>query len=64
MINFAYIILGYILIFEVVLFLLLTLPLPQGIKGRFVRALLGSKIMSMLLWLHLGLCIIAAMFFA
>ena len=64
MIHLAYIILGYILLFEVVVFLLLTLPTPQGFKGRVVRALLGSKLMSILMWVHLGLCIIAAMFYA
>lgn len=64
MIHLAYIILGYILLFESVLFLLLALPTPQGFKGRVVRAVLGSKLMSSLMWVHLALCIIAGMFYA
>ena len=64
MINFAYIILSYILIVEVVLFLLLALPTPKKVKGKIVRGIFGSKFMSKLLWVHLGLCIIAAMFYA
>jgi hypothetical protein len=42
----------------------LALPTPKKIKGKIVRAVLGSKIMSKLLWIHLGLCIIAVMFYA
>lgn len=64
MINLAYIILGYILLFEVALFLLFSLPTPFKFKGKVVKALLGSRIMSTLMWVHLGLCIIAVMFYA
>ena len=64
MINLIYIVFGYILLFEVVLFLLLALPTPHGFKGKIVRAVLGSKIMSKLMWVHLALCIIAGVFYA
>lgn len=62
--DYAYTIMMYILIVEVVAFLLLALPTPPKIKGKLVRAIINSKIMSKLLWVHLGLCIIAGIFFA
>lgn len=64
MINLAYIIMGYILAFEVVFFLLLALPTPQWLKGRIVNAILNSRFIRVATWGYIALIIIAGMFFA
>lgn len=63
MINLAYLVFFYILLAEVVLFLLLTLPTPPGFKSKLVRAFMGSGIRSSLMWVHLALCVLAGLFF-
>lgn len=63
MINLAYIAFLYILIAEMILFLLLTLPTPAGFKSALVRSFMGSNIRSTLMWVHLALCILAGLFF-
>lgn len=63
MINLAYIAFSYLLIAEVLVFLLLTLPTPPGFKSVLVRSFMGSKLKSMLMWVHLALCVLAGLFF-
>jgi hypothetical protein len=63
MINLAYIAFTYILIGEVIIFLLLTLPTPAGFKSALVRQFMGSNLRSKLMWVHLALCILAGVFF-
>jgi hypothetical protein len=63
MINLAYIVFFYILIVEVIIFLLLTLPTPPGFKSKLVKAFMGSQLRSSLMWVHLALCALAGLFF-
>lgn len=63
MINLAYIVFTYILVAEVIVFLLLTLPTPSGLKATLVRTFMGSNLRSNLMWVHLALCCLAALFF-
>jgi hypothetical protein len=56
-------VLGYILMFEVGVFLFFSLPIPGVVKKKIVRVLLGSKFMRFVMWVHLGLCIIAGLFY-
>lgn len=63
MINLAYLVFFYILIAEVILFLLITLPTPAGFKSKVVRSFMGSGLRSSLMWVHLALCILAGLFF-
>lgn len=63
MINLAYIVFTYILIGEVILFLLVTLPSPAKFKATLVRSFMGSNLRSNLMWVHLALCCLAAVFF-
>ena len=63
MINLAYLVFFYILLGEVVLFLLITLPTPAGFKSKIVRSFMGSNIRSSLMWVHLALCVLAGLFF-
>lgn len=63
MINIVYVIFFYLLIAEVVLFLLLTLKTPDSFKSKIVKKLHGSDFKSSLIWMHLALSIFAALFF-
>lgn len=63
MINLAYIGFTCILIGEVIIFLLLTLPTPAGFKSAFVRKFMGSNFRSKLMWVHLALCVLAGIFY-
>lgn len=63
MINLAYLAFFYILLGEVILFLLLTFPTPAGFKSKLVRSFMGSNFKSSLMWVHLALCIFAGLFF-
>lgn len=64
MIHLAYIVMGYILLGEVVLFLFLALPTPHGVKGRIIKVILNSKVIRIGKWIFLALCIISGIFYA
>lgn len=64
MLDIIFPILAYILFFEIIVFLLLTLPLPHRFKAKIIKVVIGSKAMKKVLWVHLGICIIAGMFYA
>lgn len=64
MIHLAYIVMSYILLAEVILFLLLALPTPHGVKGRIVKFILNSKVISIGKWGFLALCLVSTVFFA
>ena len=63
MINLAYIAFIYILLGEVVIFLLLVFPTPSTFKSKLIRAFMGSDLRSTLMWVHLAMCIFAGLFF-
>lgn len=63
MIDLTYTILAFILLIKVVIFLLLSLPLPQKFKGKLVNLLIGSKFMKTLTWINIGLCILCVVFY-
>lgn len=63
MIHLAYVAFTYLLLAEVVVFLLLTLPTPPGLKSSMVRVFMGSRLRNSLMWVHLALCILAGVFF-
>lgn len=57
MINLAYIVFVWILVAEVILFLLLTLPTPVAFKARLIRAFMWSQVRNTLKWVHLAMCV-------
>lgn len=63
MINLAYIVFVYILVGEVIIFLLLTLPTPSTFKSKLIRSFMGSGLRSSLMWVHLAMCVLAGIFF-
>lgn len=63
MIDLTYTIFGFILLFKVFLFLLLSIPTPKKFRGKLIGLLVGSKFMSTLLWIDVGLCILAGIFY-
>ena len=64
MIHLAYIVMGYILLAEVIIFLILTLPTPHGVKAKIVKVILNSKVIKIGQWIFLGLCIVSGVFYA
>lgn len=63
MIDLTYTIFGFILLLKVSLFLLLSIPTPQKFRGKLISLLIGSKFMTTLLWIDIGLCILAGIFY-
>ena len=63
MINAAYIAFFWLLIFEVVLFLILSLPFPDTLRRKIVNTFTHTQMITFILRLHLGACILAAVFF-
>jgi len=53
----------FVLVFEVLLFLFLNLPTPTGWKGAVVNFLSKNQKVKILLKVHLGCCILSALFF-
>ena len=63
MIDAIYILFFWLLILEVFLFLLLALPFPDALRKRIVNFFTKTTVMTLILRLHLGACILAAVFF-
>ena len=63
MIDAIYILFFWLLIFEVLVFLLLALPFPDSLRKIIVNLFTKTNVMTLLLRLHLGACILAALFF-
>jgi hypothetical protein len=63
MINLAYITFLWVLVAEAIIFLLLTLPTPANYKARIIQAFMWSRTRAILLWVHLGMCVLASIFF-
>jgi hypothetical protein len=53
----------FILVIEVLLFLFLNLPTPKGWKGRTINFLSQNQSVRTLLKIHLGCCVLSALFF-
>lgn len=62
MFELIYSIFFLVLIAEVVIFLFLTLPTPKGWKGKVVNFLNTNHSVQYLRKVHLGFCVIAALF--
>lgn len=62
MFELIYSIFFVVLIVEVVIFLFLTLPTPKGWKGIVVNFLNTNRSVQYLRKVHLGFCVIAALF--
>ena len=63
MIDAIYILFFWLLIFEVILFLILALPFPDTLRRKIVNTFTKTSVMTFILRLHLGACILAALFF-
>ena len=63
MIDAVYILFFWLLILEVLLFLLLALPLPDVIRRNIVAAFTSTKFMAAVMKLHLATCFLAALFY-
>lgn len=63
MIGAAYIVFFWLLIFEVILFLILSLPFPDTLRRKIVNTFTKTDIIIFILRLHLGACFLAALFF-
>lgn len=58
-----YFIFFWALIFQVVIFVLLSIASPLGIKGKIISLFTTHKSVGYILYFHLAFCILAAFFF-
>ncbi len=58
-----YIVFFWVLVIEAGIFLLLNAPTPRGFKGKLLNFLSNNKIITYVMYLHLGFCIIALFFY-
>ena len=63
MIDAIYFVFFWLLVIEVILFVFISLPLPDRFKRKVVNTLTQSKFMNLLLKIHLGSCVLAGLFF-
>lgn len=63
MIDAVYMLFLWALALESVVFILLNIPTPRGIKGKMVNFLSTNKIVGYLMYAHLVFCVLALFFY-
>ena len=53
----------WVLVIEVVIFILLNAPTPRGFKGKVLNFLSNNKIIGYVMYLHLAFCALALFFY-
>lgn len=63
MIDAVYLIFFWLLVLEVIIFFIISMPLPDRFKRKVVNTVTQSQLMNLILKIHLGSCVLAGLFF-
>ena len=63
MIDAVYLIFFWLLVLEVIIFFIISMPLPDRFKRKVVNTVTQSQLMNIILKIHLGSCVLAGLFF-